>query len=237
MKKLFLFLFLLTAFTFISKSQTVTAIVTTNGISPIPAFTLSEPAGLIFVDTKLGKHFIFAPDITFSLKDGRLWFSDLWLKYELNLDLAKRWIAIVGIDCPAYIGQSTIDNNGKKISKAENYPTGQFCIKHRIGEKNTVIFDYWYLQAVDMTTGIKGSYISLSFNLVKELKQLSFISNPNVFYLNYSDGTKGFVGSINAILCHNKSGFFISTQGMTPITTDKIKAAWNISLGITKKLF
>lgn len=237
MKKLvILSFFALLSCTYI-EAQEITAITTTNGIAPIPAFTLGKPAGLIFFETKLNNHFSLSPDVSFSLKDGNLWFSDLWIRYSFNPDTAKRWTVIIGVDYPAYIGKSTIDENGRMISKVANYPTGQLCIKRNINKNNSITLDYWYLQAIDMTDGIKGSYLSLSYGFKKSLKTFSFGSNLNVFYLNYSDKTNGFAGSITAKLSHNKSGLFVSAQGMSPIKASKVNADWNASLGISRKLF
>ncbi|MFA6355281.1 MAG: hypothetical protein WCW65_02560 [Candidatus Paceibacterota bacterium] len=218
-------------------SQTVTVVTTTNGIAPIPAFTLGEPAALVFLSTNLSEHFSFSPDIAFSMKDGSFWFSDLWLRYHTNLDSAKKWTLIVAVDYPSFIGGSATNAAGRKISTTEIYPTGQLCLEKKVRENNSLVLDYWYLKATDMITGIKGSYLSLSFYYNKPLKNLSFGLHPNLFYLNYSDGTKGFVGALDVKLSHNKSGLFFASQGISPLGAEKVRSGWNLSLGITRKMF
>ena len=218
-------------------SQTVTVVTTTNGIAPIPAFTLGKPAALVFLSTNLSKHFSFSPDIAFSTKDGSFWFSDLWLRYHTELDSAKKWNMIVGVDYPSFIGGSSTNASGKKISTISIYPTGQLCLERKVGANHSLVLDYWYLKATDMSTGIKGSYLSLSFFYHKPLKDFSFGLHPNLFYLNYSDGTKGFVGALDVKLSHKKTGLFFASQGMSPLGADKVKSGWNLSLGITRKMF
>lgn len=236
MKNLVLLLVLFLGFTTL-KSQTVTVITTTNGIASIPAFTLGEPAVLVFLRTNISKHFSFSPDITFSMKDGSFWFSDLWLRYHTDLDSTKKWTVIVGVDYPSFIGGSATNTAGKKISTTSIYPTGQLCLERKVGKSNLLVLDYWYLKATDMTTGIKGSYLSLSFYYNKPLKDFSFGLHPNLFYLNYSDGTKGFMGALDVKFSHNKSGLFFASQGISPLGADKVKSGWNLSLGITRKMF
>lgn len=242
MKKLLLLLVILVCALQIKaqiRSQTVEISTTTNGIAPIPAFKLGEPAGLIFFNTSVGKHFIIAPDITFSLNDGKLWFSDVWVKYYWKLDSASRWTAILGADFPSFIGQATIDNHGQKITKAENYPTGEIAIKYMLKNWDNITLDYWYLQALNMKTGIKGSYLSLSYNFSKNIwgDNFSIDCSPNIFYLNYSDGTNGFACSIKTSISHSKTGLFISTQEMAPLTVNNTTACWNISAGIKVTIF
>lgn len=219
------------------KSQTVTVITTTNGIAPIPAFTLGEPATLVFLNTNLSKHFSFSPDIAFSLKDGNFWFADLWLTYHTNLDSAKNWNMTIGVNCPSFVGGSTTDVIGNNVSTASAYSIGQLCLERKVGKSNLLVLNYWYLKAIDMSTGMKGSYLSLSYSIIKPIKDFSFALVPNLFYLNYSDGTKGFAGSLDAKFSHNKSGLFIAGQGMSPLVANKVKSGWNLSLGITRKMF
>ena len=220
------------------RSQTTTVIFTNNGIAPIPAFTLGKPAGLAFVNANISKHIEIDPDVTFSLATGKLWFSDVWLKYSFWSDSTKKWLFTIGADFPSYFGQSYTDAAGKTIDQIVLYPTAQLKVKHTINKNLTATLDYWYTQATKIEYGTKGSYISLSTDWNKTLpkKVYSLELNPNVFYLTYSDGTKGLAGSFSVNLFHIKSGIFIGTQGLVPITVKSLKSTWNISVGLTRKL-
>lgn len=219
-------------------AQTATFIFSQNGVAPIPAFNLGKPAGLVFFKTNLGKYLEFSPDVTFSLKDGRLWFSDMWLRGNIPLDSTGRWIATIGVDFPSYFGQPFTGQSGEKIDQILRYPTCQAKLRRTFKGGNTITFDYWYTQAIEAEYGVKGSYISLSCNWNKSLgADFSFNAIPNLFFLSYSDGTKGFASSVNATVSHNKTGLFIDVLGLTSLTAKKVNPAYSVSLGITRKLF
>lgn len=221
-----------------ANAQTATFTFSQNGVAPIPAFTLGKPAGLVFFKTNLTKHLEFSPDVTFSLQDGRLWFSDLWFRYNFALDTANTWIATIGGDFPSYFGQPFTGARGENIDQILRYPTCQAKLRHLFKDGNFIAFDYWYTQAIEAEYGVKGSYISLSYNWTKPLgKDFSFNTIPNVFFLSYSDGTNGFVSSLDASVSHTKSGLFIDLLGLTTITANNVNPTWSVSLGITRKLF
>lgn len=237
MKKSLILLVIVFGIYKLSISQTVTFIATTNGIAPIPAFALGQPAGIILLDTKLGKHFNFSPDLAYSLKDGSFWFADLWFRYHTNTDSLKKWNFIVGVSYPSFTSGSAVSLAGKKVFTTSIYPIGQLSLERKIGKNDLLILDYWYLRAVDMTTGIKGSYISLLYSYNKTFEKLSLSAHPNLFYLNYSDGTNGFVMSIDVKLSHNKSGLFLARQEIYSLGATGVNPVSNFSLGISRKMF
>ncbi len=60
---------------------TGSAMVTNNGISLIPSFSLGKPAALLLMSMG-GKRFSFDPDIRFSL-EGKPWTMLFWARYKL----------------------------------------------------------------------------------------------------------------------------------------------------------
>lgn len=235
MKKTLLFLLMVFVAT-LASGQEITVIATNNGIAPVPAFTLGKPAGLVLMRMNLTKHLEFAPDINFSLEDGKLWFADLWLKYSFNLDSAKKWTAVVGIDFPSQVGQAfTFD--GERIHQSVVYGILKSSLNYAINENNSVMLDYWYTYTSKLKYGVKGSYLSLLYTWKKPFKKFTIASNLNLFYINYSDGAKGLSGSVTTKLTHTKTGLFISTQEMSPLIAQKVNTEWNVSFGITRKVF
>lgn len=215
--------------------QTLTAVASTKGIAPIPAFNLPEPAGLIFLNTKITNNLEFSPDFTYSLKDGKGWFLDTWLRYNVTLDSAKRWVATAGYDWSFFFQPYTA--NGEAITQTVRYPTYQARLKFIQNAESTFTFDYWYTYPIERAHGITGSYISIMYSRTKELQKVVLSSNPNLFYISYSDGTKGFLGSIDFSCAHKKSGLFVSTQLLKPITANNSRLVYNFSIGITRKLY
>jgi hypothetical protein len=243
MKKIIFFVTFLVIVIF-SKSQTVTVVAANKGVGPIPAFSIENPAVLLFFNTKLGEkgiweHIEFSPDIALN-SGSRLWFSDVWLRYNYygKNDTLKKTVYTVGVDFPSLFGQEYTLPTAEKINQLVTYFTVQGKIKRMVNKNLSLTLDYWYLRATNMKYGVAGSYISTSASWNKEVgKKFIFSANPNVFYLDYTDGTKGFVGSLGLTLAHKKSGLFIGTLGLTPITSKQVKSNWNVSLGITRKLF
>lgn len=226
------------------KAQTVTVIASNKGVAPIPAFSIEEPAVLLFFNTKLGeksiwKHIEFSPDIALN-SGNKLWFSDLWVKYNhwAKKDSLKNTVYTVGVDFPSLFGQQYILPSGEKINQLVTYFTVQGKVFRRINNNFSITFDYWYLQGTNMKYGVAGSYVSTSALWSKKINNFfTFFANPNVFYLDYTDGTKGFVSSLEFTVLHKKSGIFFKTLGLAPIVSKQVNSNWNISLGVTRKLF
>ncbi len=153
-------------------------------------------------------------------------------------DTLKKTVYTVGVDFPSLFGQSYTLPTGEIIDQTVVYYTIQGKIKRFVNKNLSFVLDYWYLRATDMKYGVAGSYISTSVVWDKNInKNLSFTGNPNIFYLGYTDGTKGFVGSLGLTVTHKRSGLFLGALGLTPIASKQVKSNWNVSLGISRKLF
>lgn len=245
MKKIFfLATFLAIGFFVKIHGQTVTVVASNKGVAPIPAFGIENPAVLVFFNTKLGEkgffeHVEFSPDIAFN-SGSRLWFTDAWVRYNhwAKKDTLKKTVYTVGVDFPSLFGQSYTLPTGEIIDQTVVYYTIQGKIKRAINKNLSLTLDYWYLRATDMKYGVAGSYISGSASWDNNInKNVSFTVNPNIFYLEYTDGTKGFVSSLGLTVAHKKSGLFLGALGLTPVTSKQVKSNWNVSLGITRRLF
>jgi hypothetical protein len=227
-----------------AQTQTLTAIAANKGVAPIPSFGIENPAVLVFINTKLGKkgvweHIEFSPDVAFN-SGNRLWFSDVWLRYNhwSKKDTLKKTVYTLGVDFPSLFGQPYMLPTGETLNQVVVYWTVQGRIKRILNKNLSLTLDYWYLRATEMKYGVAGSYISTSASWEKGInKKLSFTANPNIFYLGYTDRTKGFVSSLGVTLTHKKSGLFLGALGLAPITSKQVKSNWNISLGISRKLF
>lgn len=239
MKKMFSLTFVI-LISWYSRAQTVTAIVSNNGIAPIPAFSLNQPAAMVFLKTNITKNLEFSPDITFDLRNGKGWFADTWIRWNQSLDTLNKWIATVGFDWSFFF--QSYGTNGDAITQTVRYPTYQAKLKFNQSKKNTFIFDYWYTYPAtsEKQYGVKGSYVSLMYSRTQEYKKFTIGGNLNIFYISYSDGSKGFGSSYDGYVSHNKSGLFLGAQlihSLSPQSSTNMKLNWNVSLGITRKLF
>ncbi len=232
MKKILLFVGMFYAS--FSYGQTVTVIASTNGIAPIPSFNLNEPAALVFLNTNITKNLEFSPDFTYDLRNGKGWFLDTWLRWNQPLDSAKRWTATVGYDWSLFF--QPLQTGADEVSQSVRYPTYQAKIKFIQNKQTAFTLDYWYTYAIEKAYGVKGIYLGFTYSKSKELEHFTLSSNPQVFFISYSDGAKGFSSSVDLSLAHKESGVFISSQAMKSISVPNLKFAWNLSLGITRKL-
>jgi len=218
-----------------SSAQKVTFTANTNGIGLVPAFSLSKPAGLIFLTTNLTKNLEFSPDFAFNLKDGQGWFLDTWLRWNQPLDSVERWVVTAGIDWSIFFQDYTTGSNGN-IVRTLRYPTFQGKLKFAANAKNKFIFDYWYTSVVEKSAGVRGHYLSFVYSHSQPLKKFTLENNLNTFYLNYSDGTEGFGCSFDAKIKHEKSGLFLGFQVFKPLTlTTEFNK--NFFVGVTRKMF
>lgn len=210
---------------------------TTNGIAPIPAFTLGEPAGIISLNCNITKNFEIDPLVGFSLKDGKLWFSDSWLRYNIPM-LKGKLIVTAGFNFPSYVGEK-IKVGGKEIDQITRCLNLQSKFRYIINESNSLVFDYWYILVPRLETKDIGHYISLVYDWEKEIKgKVNLGVSVNAFYLTYQ-GEKpsdGFASSIETSLFHKKTGLFLGGQVFAPLTLQS-NFSWNVSAGIKRNLF
>jgi hypothetical protein len=242
MRKL-IFWFLSLGMSLLVKGQTVTLSATNNGMAPIPSFKLGEPAVFVFYKTSLGKkgflkHIEMSPDLAFNATNGEMWFTDWWLRYNWWSDSLKKWTLTAGFDLPSYFGQKVINIYGEEITQNVIYYTAQLKAKRVLSKKVSVTADYWYLAATKMQYGTKGHYFSVSADWEEKLgEKVLFLANPNVFLLSYSDGTKGWAGSVGASFVHKKTGLFLGGTVLTRITSKQVDFGWSVSFGVTANLF
>jgi hypothetical protein len=210
---------------------------TSNGIAPIPAFTLGKPAGIISLNCKLFNNFEIDPLVGFSLNDGKLWFSDSWLRYNIPM-LKGKLIATAGFNFPSYVGEK-IEVGGKAINQVTRCLNLQSKFRYIINESNSLVFDYWYIFIPRSIANDSGHYISMVYDWKKELlKKIIVGAEINTFYLTYrgEKPANGFASSIEASLFHKKTGLFFGGQVFVPLTL-KSDFSWNVSVGIKRNLF
>lgn len=163
----------------------------------------------------------------------------MWLRgnFWSKKDTTRKTIYTVGVDFPSPFGQQYVLPSGEKITQLVIYYTLQGKVVHKLGKNFSITFDYWYLESTKMKYGVKGHYVSLSGIWTPKINKDFVLSlNPNIFYLDYSDNTKGVVGSLGVTAIHSKTGLFAGMLGLMPIKSEQVKRNWNLSVGKTFKL-
>ncbi len=222
------------------QQSTVTVITTNNGIGLIPAFNLNDPATLVFAKLNLGKHLEFSPDAAMNTRTGTMWFVDSWIRWNQSLDTGNRWVATVGFDYSPFF--QPLEKNGETISQCVIYNAWQAKLRFFQNKKNTFTMDYWYNKTIkrDVAYGIKGSYLSLMYSREQSWEKWLAVGNTNTFFISFSDGSKGFGVSYDAMLMHKKSGIFAGAQlahSLSARSSTRMKTNWSVSVGVTRKVF
>ncbi len=147
------------------------ALVTNNGISLIPSFSLDKPAAQFSMS--MGKRRLsFDPDLRFSL-EGKPWFFIFWWRYKLLLQDKFRFS--VGVQHSLNFRTVTllIDENSNEVIATRRFLAGEIAPS--------------YLVAKNVNIGI---YYLFSHNLEKGATRNThfFTLNSNFSYIKLSNG-------------------------------------------------
>ncbi len=229
MKKIMMFVAVLFTVPTI-QAQNITTSFTTNGIAPIPSFTLGEAATTTVITADINKYIAIQPDFAFSLRTGKPWYSDVFIFYKIKIDSTNR--LKVGFDYSLFFQKYG------NVTQTVVYPTFEANIEHSVDKDNKIIGDMWYMYSVPSKYGTKGTYVSIAYQRNVDYKNFSVRITPNLFYLNFFDDSKGLMGSVDVSINHKKTGLFIGIQSVVPVTVSNV---YNISkglyIGISKKLY
>jgi hypothetical protein len=205
---------------------------TTNGISPIPTFTLGKPA-LISVFSIGGKKLSFDPEFRFA-SNGKPWSYVFWLRYKLIQ--SKKFSMGIGAH-PAF---AFIATPLKKDSVAQTY-----IVTHRFfATEITPTYHFtknisagiYYLNAhgLDDYAIQNTHFVSLHAGIsnIKVSDNLALKFNPQVFYLKL-DKKEGYYFSSSLTLSKKESPFSISGMVNKVIDTQISGKDFNWNLGLT----
>lgn len=212
-------------------SGTITA--TSNGISPIPAFSLDKPAILAFLSLTR-KRFSYDPQLTFSAK-GVPWFFNNCFRYKL-VD-RRRFSFRGGVIWGLGFTYPTVQLNGasKTIAKAERFAwletTPRYALSDRVAISATTYSGHGFNDGdVDFI-----NFISLvaNFTKVSLSPKVYFNCFPQVFYLNVDNESEGvFFSGVFGLGLFNFP-VSVSTQMNETFTTNLSPDPgfkWNVSL-------
>jgi hypothetical protein len=212
-----------------------TLTVTTNGISPIPAFSLGQPAvlGLLYISRK---RLSYDPQFAFSNK-GVPWYFNNIFRYQL-ID-RSRFTFRVGAIWGIGFAYPRLDQNGSmhSIAKAERYFWLELMPKYKITKHFSINCLTYSGHGFDRGTSDLINFISLMGNITKVplSPKLYFNFFPQVFYLNIDEKAEGFfVSGVFGIGIFNFP-VSISTQMNETISTNLSPDPgfkWNISMHV-----
>ena len=215
-----------------------TLILSTNGISPIPAFSLDKPAVLVNLSLRK-RRFSFNPEMSFSTK-GIPWYLNNFFRYRLIEK--KRFQFQTGLIWGIGYSYPKVIQNGisRTIAKAERFLWLELVPKYKISEKVAISSTTFSGYNFEPGSVKRINYISLIGNITK-IKLHNFIYGsffPQLFYLNIDNKSDGFFVAGVLGIGHNKLPLFLSAQvnqTLTTTITPDPGFKWNVSLSYSFK--
>lgn len=231
---------LLTNFSFAQKTDSTkpafhfggAALVTNNGISLIPTFSLGKPAAIF--DIYMAKRKLsFEPEFRFSL-EGKPWTFLFWWRYKLVE--GEKFKFNVGAHPAMNFRTVTAEVNGesKEMIVTRRYLAAELSPNYFVARNTSVGVYYLYSHGIDKEAVRHTHFLTLNSNFsnIKLFDEVYMRFSPQVYYLN-QDKEDGFY--ITSTLAFTKRRFPLSIMAIfnktieTDITGSK-DFVWNVSL-------
>jgi hypothetical protein len=203
-----------------------------NGIAPVPAFSLDKPAVMAAVSLSKGR-FSYDPMLAYGL-DFKPWIIDNWFRYKI-----VNWRVFelrTGVDVNMFFSESEL-TEGETILKGQLYITWELAAVYKISPVSNVTLAYWNDRGQDEGT-IKGHFLSLSGERggISAGKHLQFAGYLQLFYINYDGNNDGIFISPKISTSVRKVPFTLFLQAIQPINTNISPYPgfkWNLGLTYT----
>ncbi len=238
MKSLFTVLFLNVSFLLFGQTDSTKRswevhgfiMVTNNGISPVPAFSLGKPALMSALNVKKGG-FTFSPEFNFG-SDGKPWVLNQWFRYQFD---KGKMTYRMGINHSLFFGREKLLRGTTlvEVAKLNQYTALEAGLTYKLSAKNSLGLTYWRSYGLDFGSVKTGNFLSLSgnFSQIPLSKSLFLHLRPNVFYLYNAIPFEGLFVSTIATVSHKKYPFSLFVQGVQPIwAKPSAKQNWNYGL-------
>jgi hypothetical protein len=155
----------------------------TNGIAPIPAFSLGKPA-IIAAFNLVKKRFSYDPTVAYGI-NMRPWLIDNWLRYRLinRPKFELRTGANFGMIFSEY------DAGDYKILQGQLYLTLEIAGIYKMTPESSFSLMYWNDNGQDPGT-LNGHFFNVVYDRtnINIGKSLIFYTNIQLFYIDYKIG-------------------------------------------------
>jgi hypothetical protein len=208
------------------------ALITNNGISVIPSFTLGKPATIINLNMGNQK-FSFEPEFRFSL-EGKPWSFLFWFRYKLANTAKFKFNAGFHPAILFRTVESSVNGVNTTTITGQRYLAGELSPNYFV-TKNTSVGAYGlYSKGLDSGGNKNTLFLTLNANFsnIALSKQLMLRIAPQVFYL-YIDQHHGYYCNANFSIADKRYPFTISAMLNKVIKTDIAASqnfVWNTSI-------
>jgi hypothetical protein len=237
---LIIFFIILAHFSYSQKTDSIKSVrsisgsvlITNNGISIVPSFSLGKPAVQFYLS--VGKNRLsFEPDIRFSLK-GKPWSFVFWGRYKLIT--TEKFKMNVGTHLGLNYKTSVlpINRDTNEVTIIRRYLATELFPRISLTKNISVGIYYLYSHGLDAGTIGNTHFITFNTNFtnIKITDQFFININPQLYYLRLDDQHGYFFTSSLTVA---KKNFPLSVSGLinkkikSNITASK-NLLWNVSL-------
>lgn len=202
-----------------------------NGIAPIPAFSLDKPAVMAMASFKLGR-LSYSPTLAYAL-DMKPWYIDNWFHYRVISQ--PKFELKTGINFSTFLTNYKLPD--EEIIKGERYLAISFTGTTLLNEKSSLIVDYWNDNGLE-----KGSISGHFFDLIYSRSEMrvgefaTWSADIMIFYINYDGDNDGLFFSPTFSLNPTKypvKFFLQATQAISTNIADLPGFRWNVGVSYT----
>jgi len=205
------------------------ALITNNGISIVPIFTLGKPAAII--NFTVGRRFTFEPEFRVSL-EGKPWSFIYWFRYKVA-KTAKYSLNIGAHPSIVFRNISVmINGNNEEIQRAQRFVAGEISQNYRFNKHVNLGFYYLVSPGSIENKTKPTNLITLrsGYNNIELGKEFVAGINSQLIYL-FSNGEEGSYVNATITLAHKKSPVTLSYFYNKPINssiTGGKEPVWNV---------
>jgi hypothetical protein len=186
-----------------------------NGMNPIPAFSLGKPAVTASVSLTKGR-FSYDPGLAYGL-DAKPWYIDNWLHYLIiNRPVFK---LRTGINFSMFFSEKILTN--ETILQGQRYFTGELAGIFTLTPTTSLSLMYWSDNGQDHGT-LTGHFFNffLEKSDLKLGKLCLMTASLQIFYINYNGPNDGLFVSPKLSVKGNETHFSLFLQANQPMTTN-----------------
>jgi len=203
---------------------------TNNGISPVPYFTLGEPALLTNLYLTKGR-LSFSPEFNFDLK-AKPWSFNTWLRY--NLIRTKRYNFYLGSNF-SIIFKRLDPTLFKEDLQAQRYQMLDIMMTYKIDQKKLLSFYYWKTSTLDHLGITSSHFVMLALQIDNILKRENTVISfrPSVFVINNTLPFSGLFMSQITKISTKKFPLSFSLQTVETLqSSEQAKFNWNVGVNV-----
>jgi hypothetical protein len=203
---------------------------TNNGISPVPYFTLGEPALLTNLYLTKGR-LSFSPEFNFDLK-AKPWSFNTWLRYDLIR--TKRYNFYLGSNF-SIIFKRLDSKIFKEDLQAQRYQMLDIMMTYKIDQKKMLSFYYWKTSTLDHLGITSSHFVMLALQIDNLLKSENtvILFRPSVFVINNTLPFSGLFMSQITKISTKKFPLSFSLQTVETLqSSEQAKFNWNVGVNV-----